>query len=52
VGRLSFDDQRLRENIRAFIEYITALKPVTVRGTYLRGVALAATMSPGVRVAA
>jgi large subunit ribosomal protein L1 len=52
VGRLSFDDQKLRENIRAFIEHIMALKPVTVRGTYLRGVALAATMSPGVRVAA
>ncbi|MCL4203713.1 MAG: 50S ribosomal protein L1 [Pirellulaceae bacterium] len=52
VGRLSFDEQKLRENIRAFVDFVTALKPNSVRGTYMRGIALAATMSPSVRIAA
>lgn len=52
VGRLSFDEQKLQENIRAFVDFITALKPNSVRGTYMRGIALAATMSPSVRIAA
>ena len=45
VGRLSFDEVKLRENIRAFLDYVTGLKPNAVRGTYVRGVAIAATMS-------
>ena len=52
VGRLSFDEQKLQENIRAFVDFITAMKPNSVRGTYMRGIALAATMSPSVRIAA
>jgi large subunit ribosomal protein L1 len=52
VGRLSFEEQKLQENIRAFVDFITALKPNSVRGTYMRGIALAATMSPSVRIAA
>jgi large subunit ribosomal protein L1 len=52
VGKLSFDQTKLEENIRAFIDHITSMKPAPVRGTYIRGIAIAATMSPGVRVAA
>lgn len=52
VGRLSFEPQKLRENIQAFMDHVAAMKPSSVRGTYLRGVALAATMSPGLRIAA
>jgi len=52
VGKLSFDPAKLEENIRAFIDHIASLKPGPVRGTYIRGIAVAATMSPGVRVAA
>ncbi len=52
VGRLSFEPQQLIENIQAFINHIGALRPSAVRGTYIRGIALAATMSPGIRVAA
>ena len=50
VGKLSFDKQRLTENIEAFIRHIQGLKPAAVKGTYLRGIALNATMSPGIRV--
>lgn len=52
VGKLSFDDGQLSENIQAFIDYINSLKPVAVKGTYLRGISICATMSPGVPVAA
>ena len=52
VGKLSFEAPKLAENIRAMVDYVLALKPAAVRGQYLRGIALTATMSPSVRVAA
>lgn len=52
VGRLSFDANKLKENIEAFIEHVNSLKPQTVKGTYVKSIALCATMSPSVRVAA
>jgi large subunit ribosomal protein L1 len=52
VGKLSFDPPKLVENIRTFIDHIVSLKPASVKGTYIRGIYLAATMSPSVRVAA
>ncbi len=52
VGRLSFDAQQLEENIGAFIERINSMKPVAVKGTYVKGISVSATMSPGIRIAA
>jgi large subunit ribosomal protein L1 len=52
VGKLSFEKDKLLENVRSFIDHILSLKPVSVKGTYVRGIVLAATMSPSVRVAA
>jgi len=52
VGKLSFDAEKLIDNIRAFVNHIVGLKPMAVKGTYVRGVAVSATMSPGIRVAA
>ncbi len=52
VGRLSFDHKKLEENINSFIDYITAIKPHAIKGTYVRGIVIAATMSPGIRIAA
>jgi len=52
VGKLSFDGNKLGDNIRAFIEHINGLKPSSVKGTYVRGISVCATMSPGIRVAA
>jgi large subunit ribosomal protein L1 len=52
VGKISFDKEKLLENVRAFIDHIMAMKPNAVKGTYVRGIVLAATMSPSVRVAA
>ena len=52
VGRLSFDDQKLVDNINSFINHINSIKPNAVKGTYVRGIVIAATMSPGIRIAA
>ncbi|HEV7223143.1 MAG TPA: 50S ribosomal protein L1 [Pirellulales bacterium] len=52
VGKLSFDAAKLVDNINAFINYIQGLKPNSVKGHYLKGITISATMSPGVRVAA
>ncbi len=50
VGKLSFDEPKLAENIRTFINYVVGLKPVAVKGQYVRGIAISATMTPSVRV--
>ena len=50
VGKLSFDGQKLTDNIRAFVDKIVGMKPATVKGTYLRAVHISATMSPSVSV--
>lgn len=52
VGKLSFDADKLRENIQAFINHIQAIKPSGVKGNYVKGIAISATMSPGLRIAA
>ena len=52
VGKLSFEADKLAENVEAFITRITDMKPAAVKGQYVKGIAISATMSPGVRVAA
>jgi len=52
VGKLSFDATKLVENIRAFINHVVNLKPAAVKGQYVKGIAISATMSPSVRVQA
>jgi large subunit ribosomal protein L1 len=51
VGKLSFDTAKLAENVTAFINYVISLKPAAVRGQYIKGIVISATMSPGVRIA-
>jgi large subunit ribosomal protein L1 len=52
VGKLSFDAQQLEENLQAFIDQIVSMKPASVKGQYIKGVAISATMTPAVRIAA
>lgn len=52
VGRLSFDEKQLEENINSFIGHINSIRPNSIKGTYVRGIVIAATMSPGIRIAA
>jgi large subunit ribosomal protein L1 len=48
VGKVSFDDQRLRENAQVLLDAVVKAKPATAKGKYVKKVNLAATMSPGV----
>jgi len=48
VGKLSFDDTKLKENIQAFIDHIKRSKPSGAKGTYIKKVCISATMSPSV----
>lgn len=51
VGKLSFGEQQLAENVEAMIQLIRTLKPNSSKGQYIRSVTVAATQSPGVRIA-
>lgn len=50
VGKVSFDDNKLAENVKAFMDVIIKSKPQAAKGTYLKNVSLASTMGPGVKV--
>ncbi len=51
VGKIKFEKGQLVDNIGAFLHYIEQLKPAAVKGQYMKGVTISATMSPGVAVA-
>jgi large subunit ribosomal protein L1 len=50
VGRLSFDEKKLEENIDTFLSHIKKVKPSAVKGVYIKNIAISATMSPSVLV--
>jgi large subunit ribosomal protein L1 len=50
VGKMSFDQDKLEENVRAFVGAITRAKPSGAKGTYIKRVSLASTMGPGVKI--
>lgn len=50
VGKASFTEEQLVENVKALVEQIMRLKPATVKGQYLKGVTLSSTMGPGVAI--
>jgi large subunit ribosomal protein L1 len=51
VGKVSFDAQKLTDNIDAVISHIKRIKPVSSKGTYIKKISLHAAMSPGVLIA-
>ncbi len=48
IGKVSFTDEKLAQNVRAFVEAVTRAKPAGAKGTYLKKVSLSSTMGPGV----
>ena len=50
VGKVSFDDEKLVDNVKAFMDVIIKSKPQAAKGIYLKGVSLASTMGPGIKV--
>jgi large subunit ribosomal protein L1 len=50
VGKASFDENKLSDNINMFINTIMRAKPASAKGHYLKGVAISSTMGPAVRI--
>ena len=50
IGKVSFEPEKLAENLRAFVEAVNRAKPSGAKGTYLRKVSVTSTMGPGVSV--
>lgn len=49
-GKVSFTEEALVENFKALYDRILKARPVTVKGTYLKGVTVSTTMGPGIKV--
>src|SRR5574343_431543 len=50
IGRVSFSAEKIAENSQELINALIKLKPATAKGTYLRGVSMASSMSPGIMI--
>jgi large subunit ribosomal protein L1 len=50
IGRVSFSPEKLTENSQEFINAIMRAKPSTAKGTYLKGLSMASSMSPGISI--
>jgi large subunit ribosomal protein L1 len=50
IGKASFDEGKLVENVKAFVQAVNRAKPAGAKGTYLKKIALSSTMGPGITV--
>ena len=50
VGKVSFSEEDLLENLNAFVSHILKLRPATVKGDYVKNISISSTMGPGIKV--
>jgi large subunit ribosomal protein L1 len=50
IGKASFEEGKLAENLRAFVDAVARAKPAGAKGTYMKKISLTSTMGPGVSV--
>lgn len=50
IGKASFDESKLQENVETFLRTIIKLKPAAAKGTYIKGIAISSTMGPGLHI--
>ena len=50
IGRVSFDQNKLAENLEAFMDTVVRAKPAASKGTYIKTITVSSTMGPGVRI--
>ena len=50
VGKISFGKEKILENINSLLETVIRLKPSSSKGTYIKGMAICTTMSPGIKI--
>ena len=50
MGKVSFGAEKIKENVTAFLDTLTRLKPASSKGAYFKGLAISTTMGPGIKV--
>ena len=50
IGKASFDENKLVENLEAFVSTIIKLKPATVKGDFVKNISISSTMGPGIKI--
>ena len=50
IGKVSFTEEQLLENMNAFVSLILKTKPAVVKGTYIKNIAVSSTMGPGIKI--
>ncbi|MFZ5590642.1 MAG: 50S ribosomal protein L1 [Bacillota bacterium] len=50
IGKVSFDAQKLAENLRALVEQLIRVRPAAAKGQYIKGISVCSTMGPGIKV--
>jgi len=50
VGKVSFDEEKLIENLNVFVGTILKLKPASVKGNYVKNISISSTMGPGIKI--
>lgn len=50
IGKVSFTEEQLAENLKTFVEAIIKVKPATVKGTYIKNISVSSTMGPGIKL--
>ena len=50
IGKVSFDEKQLLENMKSFYDVIVKSRPATVKGVFVQNVAIASTMGPGIKI--
>jgi large subunit ribosomal protein L1 len=50
VGKASFDEKKIYDNVKAFIDTVVRLKPSSAKGTYLKSITISSTMGPGIPI--
>jgi large subunit ribosomal protein L1 len=50
VGKASFTEEQIRQNVKAFVDAVAKAKPSGAKGTFVKKVAISTTMGPGVRI--